>query len=233
MIKPQKSHTIPSSTDSGFTIIESLVAIVIATILLAAITPVIVLSTATRIQSRRVEQATQAAKTYTEAVRTKTIALPTKLIGIQAITTEKPRLIEHNLITTANFPVPKYPKDVSDNLYCFSKNGTIIPPPCDSDLFYIQAAQLKVIGRSSEEGYRLGIRIYREEAFNSQNTGNLLASDANSTDKSKHKLQQTTFTGGVGNSKKPLLEMTTDINSENTSFGSLCERLGVKQGTCK
>ena len=232
MIKLHTHHKISLSKDYGFTIIESLMAIVVTTLLLAAIAPVIVLSTATRVQSRRVEQATQAAKTYTEAVRTKTIALPTKLIEIQTITTDKPRLIEDNLITIKNFPVPEYPKNASDSLYCFSKDGKISPPPCGSDLFYIQAVQLKVSGRSSEEGYRLAIRIYREEAFDSQNKGSLLASNANSNDTSQHKLQQTTFTGGVGNSKKPLLEMTTDINSDNTSFGSLCERLGVKQGTC-
>jgi prepilin-type N-terminal cleavage/methylation domain-containing protein len=64
------------SRQGGFTIIESLVAIVVVSILLAAIAPVIILSVATRVQARRVEFATQAAKSYIDGVRTKQIDPP-------------------------------------------------------------------------------------------------------------------------------------------------------------
>jgi len=42
----------------GFTIVESLMAIVVVAILMTAISPVIILSVATRVQARRVELAT-------------------------------------------------------------------------------------------------------------------------------------------------------------------------------
>uniref|UniRef100_A0ACD5GZB7 Prepilin-type N-terminal cleavage/methylation domain-containing protein n=1 Tax=Desertifilum tharense IPPAS B-1220 TaxID=1781255 RepID=A0ACD5GZB7_9CYAN len=48
-----------SASDSGFTLLESLMAIVILTIMLVGVAPFIVLATATRVQARRVEMATQ------------------------------------------------------------------------------------------------------------------------------------------------------------------------------
>ncbi|HBQ97795.1 MAG TPA: hypothetical protein DD761_04590, partial [Cyanobacteria bacterium UBA11691] len=60
IFREPKNHSFPPKGESGFTLIESLVAVVILTIMLVGIAPVIVLATATRIQARRVELATQA-----------------------------------------------------------------------------------------------------------------------------------------------------------------------------
>ncbi|OYQ62896.1 hypothetical protein B9G53_19820 [Pseudanabaena sp. SR411] len=57
------------STQAGFSLIESLVAVVVVAILLAAIVPMVVLSTASRVQARRVDLATQAARSYVDGVR--------------------------------------------------------------------------------------------------------------------------------------------------------------------
>jgi len=48
----------PKQAQFGFTIVESLMAIVVVAILMTAISPVIILSVATRVQARRVELAT-------------------------------------------------------------------------------------------------------------------------------------------------------------------------------
>jgi prepilin-type N-terminal cleavage/methylation domain-containing protein len=72
----QKQQQASPSSQSGFTIIESLVAVVVVGILLTAIAPVIILSVATRVQARRVELATDAAQTYIDGVRSKTIDPP-------------------------------------------------------------------------------------------------------------------------------------------------------------
>ena len=61
------------STQAGFSLIESLVAVVVVSILLAAIVPMVVLSTASRIQARRVDLATQAARSYVDGVRANVI----------------------------------------------------------------------------------------------------------------------------------------------------------------
>jgi prepilin-type N-terminal cleavage/methylation domain-containing protein len=70
-MKYQLPKLFAQSSESGFTIIESLVAILVASILLAAIAPVLVISTATRVQARRIELATQAAKAFVDGVRVK------------------------------------------------------------------------------------------------------------------------------------------------------------------
>src|SRR6476469_3620673 len=50
--------------DSGYTIIESLVAMIVVSVLMIAIAPVMAYSVATRVQARRIELATQAASAY-------------------------------------------------------------------------------------------------------------------------------------------------------------------------
>jgi hypothetical protein len=124
-------------------------------------------------------------------------------------------------------------------LYCVNKDGkivnkdnkdvTLVNYVCkDSDLlFYIQAAQIQVKKSQSKEGYRLGIRVYRKEAFDSLAV--LTASDGEKNEKQT----QRTFTAGVGSIKAPLIEMTTDIGDNTTSFKAFCQRLGVKgTGDC-
>ena len=57
------------SLESGFSLIESLVAVAVVSILMVAIAPMVALSTSARINARRIDQATQAARSYVDAVR--------------------------------------------------------------------------------------------------------------------------------------------------------------------
>ncbi|MBE9037707.1 hormogonium polysaccharide secretion pseudopilin HpsB [aff. Roholtiella sp. LEGE 12411] len=224
MIKRKQQQISCPSGESGFTIIESLVALLVVAILLTAIAPVIVLATATRVQSRRVELATQAAKTFIDGVRTGAIEAPSEVItgSLEPPTEDIPRTLADNLInSTDKMPAPT--ALTKTNLYCFNKNGQFTPPPdCISDLFYIQASRINVTTTETEAkklaeiGYRLGIRVYRADA-----DFPLTASTADT------KNTQTPFTGGLGSRKAPLVEMTTDIASTNTSFQALCQRLGI------
>lgn len=75
-MKNPKLHPNPQPTQAGFTVIESLLALILVSILMVALSPVIVLSVATRVQARRVELATQAARTYIDGVRAQTILDP-------------------------------------------------------------------------------------------------------------------------------------------------------------
>ncbi|MBW4610698.1 MAG: hormogonium polysaccharide secretion pseudopilin HpsB [Hassallia sp. WJT32-NPBG1] len=173
MIKRKQKQKISSSAESGFTIIESLVAIVVAAILLAAIAPVIILSTATRIQARRIELATQAAKTYVDSVRTKAIDPPNKTIALDPASTTQTRKISEvasetdYLISSTQMPVPTTVPTASttEGLYCYKKDRSFSATACDvkEDRFYIQAAQIKVTDSNADEGYRLGIRVYRAD----------------------------------------------------------------------
>jgi prepilin-type N-terminal cleavage/methylation domain-containing protein len=55
--------------EAGFSLIESLVAAVVVGILIVGIAPMVALSTSARVNARRVDQATQAARSYIDAVR--------------------------------------------------------------------------------------------------------------------------------------------------------------------
>ncbi|MDF5727005.1 MAG: hormogonium polysaccharide secretion pseudopilin HpsB [Rhizonema sp. PD38] len=225
MIKRKQQQKGHSSSESGFTIIESLVALIVVAILLTAITPVIVLSTATRVQARRIELATQAAKSYIDSIRTRSITAPDKTIPLAPASSTTTRNLRDNsdnyLINATNMPPPT--NSTEPGLYCFKKDSTIvIHSTCNSDdLFYIQAAQIMFTNSQPTDGYRLGIRVYRADVDFSKT----LTASTGDTRKT-----QNTFTGGLGDRQAPLVEMTTDIGSRNTTYQALCQRLGVATG---
>ncbi|MBW4479709.1 MAG: hormogonium polysaccharide secretion pseudopilin HpsB [Tolypothrix brevis GSE-NOS-MK-07-07A] len=209
------------SRQEGFTIIESLVAIVVVSILLSAIAPVIILSVATRVQARRIEFATQAAKSYIDGVRTKQIK-PPLAPTLVAPATEKALL---------TYDAPTNPGSLScaansyctttgslsttpTNLYCIDLDGDNTCTNSSTTDMVVQVFRNK----TSETGYALGVRVYRANAFKSGITFKA------SKDSVK---QQQTFTGGTGLSKlqAPLVEMSTDITDTVPSYGDLCSRL--------
>ncbi len=231
MFKPKKQQQKTSCNDSGLTIVESLVALLVAAILLAAIAPVLVLSTATRVQARRVELAAQAAKTFIDGIRSGAttrsgvvIAVPSAITPTLAepSTTLKRNLTDapgDYLINTTKMPVPN--NTTKGSLYCFNNDGSLSNPDCTSNtdkLFYIQASRIAQ-STAVNDGYRLSIRVYRADVDFSKT---LTASTGETNKKT-----QNTYTGGLGDRQSPLLEMTTDIANSSTSFKALCQRLGV------
>ncbi len=230
MIKHKPQQISQPSDESGFTIIESLVAIILVAILLAAIAPTIVIATATRVQSKRVELATQAVRTFIDGVKTGAVTTPATTITLTLSAAATPRSLGDNLLTTTNMLVPT----ASTSLYCVTKdannNLTISPPNCTSSLFYIQAVKIIVAGSTPIDttttlpidGYGLGIRVYGSNID--------FTKTVNASDSSNNK-RQNSFTGTLGNSQSPLVEMTTVIGSKNTSFNALCQRLAVTSST--
>lgn len=210
MIKTKLQPKNLSYNDSGFTIIEVLGGVVFIAILLAAISPVLVMSTAVRVQSKATEKAVQAAETFINGVSNNSISAPTRVI-----TVTQNQNTPINLET--EMPVPQI---TDTDLYFFNKDSTITAcnpistcqPDQNSpfDEFYIQAAQIKPAGTETSDGYRLAIRIYREDLDFDQE---VLPSS----------------TGGILVKKQePILIKTVEI-SGTTTFGSLCSRLGCVQ----
>ncbi len=232
MMKPKPQPKKSSSSDAGFTIIESLVGIVIVAILLAAIAPVLVMSTAIRVQSRRIEKATQAANTFIDGIRTGSIAPPTKKVTLTAPTSTVSRTVTNNpgdyLINITQMPVPTA---TDTDLYYFQKTG-IICKSSDStctkdstspfDEFYIQAARIAVTD-TPNDGYRLAIRVYQSTVNFNQT---LLASTGNS-----QKQLDSPVVASMGNRQKPLVERTVDIGNSSTTFQALCSRLGMAKNS--
>lgn len=208
------------SNQSGFTIIESLVAIIVVGILMTAIAPTIVLSVATRVQARRVELSADAAQSYIDGVRSGTTnppPLPTnkteqQLKSYDFSQYDAPR--QGNLTCTAN----NYCTSPQTNLYCIDGDGDGSCSNTNSKDMIVQAFRYNKSSIDPEDGFSLGVRVYRADAFKSGITLKALK-DANTK-------KQSTFTGGTGlkSVQAPLMEITTDI-SNGTQFGDFCERL--------
>ncbi|MDB9341378.1 MULTISPECIES: hormogonium polysaccharide secretion pseudopilin HpsB [Cyanophyceae] len=223
-LKPQRKTS--SSSDSGFTIIESLLGVVVVAILLASISPVLVMSTAMRVQSRRTEKATQAANTFIDGVRIGSIEAPTaNKIELDLVTTTNQRTLEENLITLQKMPAPGSATDA--DLYFVKSDGTICKPFGANDCtkkpdspfeeFFIQARQI-IATDGANDGYRLALRVYRGDVDFSED---LLASDGT------NKKTSSVVTAGMGNKQAPAVERTVDISNISTSFGALCQRFGI------
>ncbi|WP_016952700.1 hormogonium polysaccharide secretion pseudopilin HpsB [Anabaena sp. PCC 7108] len=232
-----------NSKDDGFTIIESLVGMLVASLLVASIAPMILLSTATRLQSRRVEQGSQAAKSFIDAVRSGRIAVQSSDSTDEYIKTinaefkkydpsdeNTKRSLEKNpgdyLINDTDDKEMPAPQDAT-GLYCFQTDGFIRTPfNCandsnnQKDQFYIQASRIIVENSGPEDGYRLAVRVYRKDVDFDQTVVASVASIEPS------KKTQTIVTNGLGNKQAPVIELTADVIKNNTTFLALCSRLG-------
>ena len=216
--KPQPAS--PSS-ESGFTIIESLMAIVVVAILMTAIAPVIILSVATRLQARRVELATDAAKAYIDGVRSGTIPAPTITKKSAGATTDPPPPDAPSGTLTCNKSNDycSSPTSSSASLYCFNRDNTDGCTTSSYQDMVIQTFGYNSASIDAQEGYKLGVRVYRADAFKSGITLKAL--------KDKDIKIQNSFTGGTGLTaiQAPLVEFTTEISNKSTSFGNFCDRL--------
>ncbi|MBP0013763.1 MAG: hormogonium polysaccharide secretion pseudopilin HpsB [Roseofilum sp. SBFL] len=255
IFREPKNHSFPPKGESGFTLIESLVAVVILTIMLVGIAPVIVLATATRIQARRVELATQAARFYIDGVRAGSLPAPNSVVELKEKVDPATRKFiskrEDFAKTVApaqsSLPAtcpPASPNDYEKggycknqtlasakeasatdvSLYCFDgddQSGCQASSPND---FIVQAyrsvtdktkatAQATAQGQL-DQGYLLGIRVYRADAF--KDTGTLLTLHADGV--------QQRSSGATLNVKAPLLEMTTEIQGKNDNITNFNNR---------
>lgn len=220
MMKRQNKPLVLQSNEAGFTIIESLVALLVAAILLTAIAPVIVLSVATRVQAKRIELATDAAKGYIDGVKAGTIAAPPPSASV---------LSGYSAPTTGNLTCSKssdYCSSPSADLFCVngdSDDGCTINS--NKDLVVQAFRYNKTSGAEAKNGYQLGVRVYRADAFKS---GITLKASKDFKDSKTNEGKEQTFTGGTGlkTIQAPLVEMTTDISGDETTFRNLCDRLG-------
>ena len=115
-------------SDSGFTMIESLMGVVVVSILLASISPILVMSTSIRVQSRRIEKATQAANTFINGVKTGSIitgssAAPSQKISLDPTTL---KTSTDHLINITQMPVPTSKTDADVNLYLLKKMEILV-----------------------------------------------------------------------------------------------------------
>ncbi|NEQ22782.1 MAG: prepilin-type N-terminal cleavage/methylation domain-containing protein [Microcoleus sp. SIO2G3] len=220
---------------SGFTLIESLMAIIVVAILLAAITPVIVLAVANRVQAKRVEQATNAAKTYIDAVRSGAVDAPPINDAVRPLNQiNPPGTGALNCTANAYCTVPA--ATAGYQVFCVDGDG--LPagtPACTTDSlkdmivqasgYQDNASTATTNATKAISGYKLGIRVYRADAF--KDAGRTL------TTAGAGAKEQATVTAGNGLTSRqaPLVEMTTEIVTDKTKYTDLCSRINTS-GSC-
>src|SRR4028118_122682 len=208
MSKHRQQQNLPQSRDGGYTIIESLVAMVVVSVLMIAIAPVMAFSVATRVQARRVELATQAARTYINALKTGAIKFgDDKIFGF-------PIEVSGDL---AGAPPPAG----TDETYCVDMDGTGDCEPTSTKDFRVQGAWLNQDtsipnGDPTSKGYQLLVRVYRADSF----AGGVILKAP------KDETKQSVVGSGWGDRTMPVVEMSTEIPaSGNPSYKSIYDRL--------
>jgi prepilin-type N-terminal cleavage/methylation domain-containing protein len=239
------NHSSPPP-QGGYTIMESLVAMVIVAVLMSAVAPVIILSVGTRVQARRIELAAQAARSYIDAVRTRQLDPPKGFAGDDMITanalTECSQVDDSGNLqycTTAIVDINRgqfycvdndgdgkcKPESMTDMMVLGSINN-IVDAPSDYRQAMIQANsesdKEKHATAKRELGYELSVKVYRASAFKSSvklPQEDSAASAVNNAGLSSR------YTDGGEEKEKPLYTGTTDISPTDNSFQKYRDRL--------
>lgn len=212
------------SLEDGYALIESLIAIIVVTILLTAVTPMIVFSAGSRMQAKRIQLATQASRSYLAELNDDSAILPP---GNQVFTQDE----------FTNFPAPD--KDqlqgggndedcLNDDEYC---RGRVLycvnfdeTPGCQADSMVDMVVQPIGFFITSDngqpdltKGYNLELRVYRANSF-ADSVGELQADDVDNS-----------IAQALGNRTLPLFKTATFISPASTTdrslYNSYCDRI--------
>lgn len=233
MLKRQLQQLSAKNNSAGFTIIESLVAVIVLGILMTAIAPTIVLSTATRVQSRRVELATLAAGAYIDGVISGNIPAP----PISRVNEDEDTITNDRVEAPGtrlecddlddlreNKGYCSSPEQASYKVYCVDGSGDGKCTENESKDMIVQTFGFNPQSTEATEGYKLGVRVYRADAFSDNEALEKNAGEGKAT--------QSTFTGGLGKRKAPLVQITTDVVVPGqTTFKNWCTRLSDSTNT--
>ncbi|CAD5910634.1 hormogonium polysaccharide secretion pseudopilin HpsB [Planktothrix agardhii] len=213
MINPNKrklNNYLPVS-ESGYTILEGLMAVIVVSVMLLAIGPVIAFSVGTRVQAKRVELATQAGKSYIDWVK----AAP----DANAIKERAPKQTAITAPATGDLTSDCTSKDgycttTDKKLYCVNLDETAgcqTNSPVD---MVVQPIITKVTDATKpENGYGMQVRVYRANSFA---PGVTLQSPTKS---------DSLTTNALGNRGLPLVMMKTEVLPSGATFENLQERL--------
>ena len=212
MTKRQQPQSLDKSQESGYTIIESLVAMIVVSVLMIAIAPVMAYSVATRVQAKRIEMATQAAKTYIEALRSEALKQSANEFPAQYTTDNK----------LENTPAPSQGNINAKGLYCIDKDADQTCTASSNQDLVVQGYyfnNLPALTDPARTGYSLIVRVYRAASFAS-GVGAL-------TTQNTLKAQQGITTAGLGNITAPLVEIRTEIGATDRqgAYNNFCDRL--------
>ena len=224
------------SSQVGFTLIESLVAVVVTNILLLAVLPLAVISVATRVQSRRVDLAVAAARSYADRIKagnipppnefkTLNIKIPGSLDSIDApsaLPTDPFTQVDTNGngFSEAD-PLDLVIQPIRSRVDCYSPPNS---PPCTPRENNPENARI--------QGYKLVVRVYRADAFNGTSPAAIGCPPPNPANCNKVAGKGSTgygatFTKGLGAKQRPLVVFQTLIPGQSKeAYAELCQLVG-------
>ncbi|NET46484.1 hormogonium polysaccharide secretion pseudopilin HpsB [Okeania sp. SIO2B3] len=229
-MKTIKKRNISNTSESGYTILEGIIAMIVVAVLMSAVAPVIAFAVGTRVQARRLELATQAANSYINWVKNDP-------------TNNTPAILTND---SANVSVDALSCDDSGE-YCamtpgiggqfYCVDGDDVAGCQDSSLtdMIVHGGSTTTAGNSStyatnfaddasrgSVGYRMIVRVYRANAFKdaAQLTFELPSTYVNNAGLA------TSYVDGGERIERPLFQTQTDISPVTDKYQNLCERLG-------
>ncbi|AFY68511.1 hypothetical protein Pse7367_0194 [Thalassoporum mexicanum PCC 7367] len=184
-----------SDSQSGVTLIEALVAVVVVSILVASVAPMIALSVASRVQARRIGLATSSAKSYIEKLKSTAVPVPQEYIAADLCSLDA-------VAAPGSYP----PTDLG-TLVDTNNNGF---SPADVQDLVIQAIRSPSTCTGgpecpAQQGYQVLVRVYRADAFRSTPFPTGTEQTANS------------FIGTLGSPDAPLAVQTSYITTDTTT----------------
>ncbi|MEM1168429.1 MAG: hormogonium polysaccharide secretion pseudopilin HpsB [Cyanobacteria bacterium P01_H01_bin.35] len=211
-----------SCPEAGYTIIESLVAMIMVSALMAAIAPIIALSVGTRVQARRVELAAQAARSYIDAVRVGQLPAPNVTDNDQEFTASALSGSGCEPINSDDGNL-QYCSGITPlgDFYCVDNDGDDkCTPDSLTDMMVYGGFDIETTideDGDTTRGYELQVRVFRAAAF---------ASDVRLSQKG---VPFTVNNAGLatrdGDAERPLFESRTQIAPTDNSFQNYRDRL--------
>lgn len=213
------------SNQSGFSLLEALMAILVVSILMTAILPMIILSTATRVQSRRVDLATQAARGYIDGVRSGVIDITTAGAAFPFINNNQDfqGLAAPSSVNIADL------NGIQGIKVDTNGNGFNVTDPQDLVIQPMRTGGIASGAELATQGFYMQVRVYRADAFTQDAAGNLNGIQAGLTlqtgngDTCPNGRGIVTSTGGGKNC--PLVVMKVDINPSTSTMNQIKNRL--------
>ncbi|MFN9886623.1 MAG: prepilin-type N-terminal cleavage/methylation domain-containing protein [Pseudanabaena sp.] len=220
------------SNQSGFSLLEALMAILVVSILMTAILPMIILSTATRVQSRRVDLATQAARGYIDGVRSGVIDITTAgaafpFINDNAVDSARNQYFQ-NVAAPSSVNIASL-NGIQGIKVDTNGNSFNVTDPQDLVIQPMRTGGTASGAELATQGFYMQVRVYRADAFTQDAAGNLNGIQAGLTlqtgngDTCPNGRGIVTSTGGGKNC--PLVVMRVDINPSTSTMNQIKNRL--------
>jgi type II secretory pathway pseudopilin PulG len=241
MIKPKLSHQPRASSEAGYTILEGIMAIVVVTVLLVAISPMIGFAAAVRMQAKRTQLASQAARSYVSFAKSEPTDEDGNVTGENAPGTEIYKTEGSEVTDLADVAAPD-----AGNLTC--EQGNLFPAVDDAESGYCSNQKLlycvnfdetagcqddspvdmivQPIGRFRtdpntgdvlyDRGYDLAVRVYQASSFGKGIELRGMKDDGRTETQSY-----------IGNRELPLVQISTSVPPKTgNQYSTFCEDLG-------